>query len=74
MIVSFSSLGDIDSGRVLLEKGLAECRGMSDHKGEAIALYNLGSLQATLRHYDSAQVLYESCVVVSRRVQRFRRL
>jgi tetratricopeptide (TPR) repeat protein len=59
-------LGDIDSGRVLLEKGLTQARATGDRRSEAMALNSLASLQGMLRHYDSAQALYESCVVVSR--------
>ena len=59
-------LGDVDSGRVLLEKGLAQARATGDRRSEAEALNCLASLQGMLRHYDSAQVLYESCVAVSR--------
>jgi len=62
----FRQLGDVDSGRVLLEKGLARARSAGDRRSEAWALNSLASLQGMLRHYDSAQVLYESCVAVSR--------
>ncbi len=61
----FRSLGDVDSGRVLLEKGLARCRQVGDRRREALALYGLASLHATVRQYDSAQVLFESCAAVS---------
>jgi len=59
-------LGDFDSGRVLLEKGLEKARTDGDRRSEAMALNCLASVQGMLRHYDSAQVLYESCVAVSR--------
>jgi tetratricopeptide (TPR) repeat protein len=59
-------LGDFDSGRVLLEKGLEQARIAGDRRSEAMALNCLASVQGMLRHYDSAQVLYESCVAVSR--------
>jgi tetratricopeptide (TPR) repeat protein len=59
-------LGDFDSGRVLLEKGLEQARITGDRRSEAMALNCLASVQGMLRHYDSAQVLYESCVAVSR--------
>jgi tetratricopeptide (TPR) repeat protein len=59
-------LGDFDSGRVLLEKGLEQARTAGDRRSEAMALNCLASVQGMLRHYDSAQVLYESCVAVSR--------
>ena len=62
----FNSLGDLDSGKVLLEEALAESRSKGDSKDEAGALNNLGLLQATLKHYDSALVLLESCAAVSR--------
>jgi len=65
----FRQLGDIDSGRVLLEKGLAQARGAGDRRSEAWALNSLASLQGMLRHYDSAQALYETCVAVSRTVK-----
>jgi tetratricopeptide (TPR) repeat protein len=58
------SLGNLDSGRILLEKGLAECRDRNDTGGQAIALFNLASLHATLGEYDSACVLYESCASI----------
>lgn len=64
----YSTVGNLDSGRVLLEKGLAECLERHDRGGAEIALYNLGSLYATQRDYDSAQVLYESCAAVSRSI------
>jgi len=65
----FRQLGDVDSGRVLLEKGLAQARSAGDHRSEAWALNSLASLHGMLRHYDSAQALYESCVAVSRTVK-----
>jgi tetratricopeptide (TPR) repeat protein len=65
----FRQLGDVDSGRVLLEKGLAQARIAGDRRSEAWALNSLASLHGMLRHYDSAQALYESCVAVSRTVK-----
>jgi tetratricopeptide (TPR) repeat protein len=65
----FRQLGDVDSGRVLLEKGLEQARIAGDRRSEAWALNSLASLHGMLRHYDSAQVLYESCVTVSRTVK-----
>jgi len=62
-------LGDIDSGLVLLEKGLEQARMAGDRRSEAMALNCLASVQGMLRHYDSAQVLYESCAAVSRRAE-----
>jgi tetratricopeptide (TPR) repeat protein len=59
-------LGDFDSGRVLLAKGLEQARMTGDRRSEAMALNCLASVQGMLRHYDSAQALYESCVVASR--------
>ena len=59
-------LGDFDSGRVLLEKGREQARMVGDRRSEAMALNCLASVQGMLRHYDSAQVLYESCVAASR--------
>jgi tetratricopeptide (TPR) repeat protein len=62
-------LGDIDSGRVLLEKGLEQTRIAGDRRNEAMALNSLASMQGMLRHYDSAQVLYESCVSICRIIE-----
>lgn len=61
----FSVLGNCDSGRVLLEQALAQSRVRGDHHIEAMALNNLGLIQATLERYDSARVLIESCAAVS---------
>jgi tetratricopeptide (TPR) repeat protein len=65
----FNTLGDLDSGKVLLEKALAESRSKGDSKGEAAAFNNLGKIQATLEHYDSARVLLESCAAKSHAVK-----
>jgi tetratricopeptide (TPR) repeat protein len=62
----FNSLGDVDSGKVLLEKALVESRKRGNRWTEAAALNNLGLLQATLKRYDSARVLFESCAAVGR--------
>jgi tetratricopeptide (TPR) repeat protein len=62
----FNSLGDVDSGKALLEKGLLESRGKGDSVSESRALNNLGLLHATLKHYDTARVLFESCLAIDR--------
>jgi len=62
----FNSLGDMDSGKALLEKGLADSRAKGDSATAARALNNLGLLHATLEHYDSARVLFESCLAIDR--------
>ena len=62
----FKSLGDVDSGSVLLEKALKEGRKRGNRWTEAVALFNLGQIQAARKNYDSAGVLYESSAAVSR--------
>ena len=60
----FKSMGDIDSGKVLLEEALRQSRACGNRWTEAAALHNLGSLQMFLEHYDSARVLFESCAAL----------
>ena len=64
----FSTYGNLDSGRVLLEKGLAECLKRGDYGRAGLALGNLGSLHAMQGDYDSARVLIESSAALSRAV------
>jgi tetratricopeptide (TPR) repeat protein len=65
----FSSLGNVDSGKVLIELALAEGRKRGNRWTEAGALNNLGLIMATLKDYDSARVLFESCAVVGRLIK-----
>jgi len=62
----FKSMGDIDSGKALLEEALRQSRACGNRWTEAAALHNLGSLQTFLEHYDSARVLFESCAALGR--------
>jgi len=60
----FNTLGEIDSGKALLERGLAEAESKGDSWGMSMALTNLGLIQATLKHYDSARALAERSAAV----------
>ncbi len=62
----FKSMGDIDSGKALLEEALRQSRACGNRWTEAAALHNLGSLQTFLEHYDSARVMFESCAALGR--------
>jgi tetratricopeptide (TPR) repeat protein len=62
----FKSMGDIDSGKALLEEALRQSRVLGNRWIEVAALHNLGSMQAFLEHYDSARVLFESCAALGR--------
>jgi tetratricopeptide (TPR) repeat protein len=62
----FATYGNLDSGRVLLEKGLAECLKRGDYGRAELALGNLGSLHAMKGNCDSARVLFESSATLSR--------
>jgi tetratricopeptide (TPR) repeat protein len=64
--LEFATYGNLDSGRVLLEKGLAECLKRGDYGRAGLALGNLGSLHAVQGDYDSARVLLESSATLSR--------
>lgn len=68
-IFRFLNLGDIDSGRVLLEKALAEARRNENLWTECVALHNLGRVQITLDNYDSALSLFKAAAEVSNRCQ-----
>jgi tetratricopeptide (TPR) repeat protein len=63
--LEFATYGNLDSGRVLLEKGLAECLKRRDYGRAGLALINLGSLHAMQGDYDSARVLIESSAALS---------
>jgi len=65
----FQNLGDIDSGKVLLEKALAEARRTANLWTECVALHNLGRVQITLDNYDSAISLFKAAAEVSNRCQ-----
>lgn len=64
----FRNLGDLDSGRVLLEGALSLCRRSGDFWTEGVVLNNLGALHAALEDYDSARVLYQAAAAASHRV------
>jgi tetratricopeptide (TPR) repeat protein len=64
-----NSLGDVDSGKVLLEKALTDARTEGNRWTEAVALCNLGILEGTREHYDSALALLVSSATVSHAIK-----
>lgn len=66
-IFRFQNLGDIDSGKVLLEKALAEARRNENFWSECVALCNLGRVHIVLDNYDSALSLFKAAAEVSNR-------
>jgi tetratricopeptide (TPR) repeat protein len=65
----FRNLGDLDSGKVLLEKALKEARAAGNYHTEAVALNNLGLLHTTLENYDSATALFQAAVTASHHIR-----